>query len=176
MIREATMLDVPDIVWLGKEMHAESIYARRVWDAQKVQRLASRYITNPDCFLWVACKNNRPHGFISGYVTDYHFGNESLAALLDFYFRPMNRGSADVVRLIRRFEEWALFKQCVEVNLGISTGVRLDKFDRLCHKLGYQKVGSIYKRHLPAATGVGTDRTTSSLIGQETQEPAEQIA
>ena len=146
MIREATAADAPKIARLGAEMHAESVFSKRVYDMEKCTDRAMDYILSPGRFLWVAESNRKATGFLAGYMAQYHFGPEWFACLLDFYMRPDARGSRDSIRLLKQFEEWAAEREAVEVNLGISTGVRMDEFDRLATKLGYTRVGGIYKR------------------------------
>ena len=143
MIRKATAHDVPALIAIGKEMHAESWYAYLDFDADKLATVLLRLIDTG--FLEVSERDGEIDGGMAGIISEMWFCRELIASDLALFVRPGKRGSIAAARLVERFVGWARWKGAVEVNLGISTGVRKEETGRLYEAFGCTHVGGIYK-------------------------------
>lgn len=62
------------------------------------------------------------------------------------YVRPEYRGSRHGLKLIARYQEWAEEQGAIETRLSIASGVHEDQTGRLYQKLGFEYLGSHYRR------------------------------
>lgn len=64
------------------------------------------------------------------------------------YVKPEKRGTKHGLALIKSYEEWAARMDAVEVRLSIASGIHADKSGRLYEKLGYDRLGSQFRRRI----------------------------
>lgn len=62
------------------------------------------------------------------------------------YVDPKKRGSKHGIELIQEYEKWAVNMGAVEVRLSIASGIHEDKSGKLYEKLGYDRLGSQFRR------------------------------
>ena len=62
---------------------------------------------------------------------------------------PAYRHGLAAMRLVRGFREWALERGARELCLAISTNVNADDTGRFYERLGFTRVGGVYKQRLP---------------------------
>ena len=144
MIRAATALDIPAMIGIGREMHAESWYAYLPFDEVKLTATLLRLIDGSG-FLEVYERNGEISGGMAGICAEMWFCRARIASDLALFVLPGKRGSIAAVRLLERFVQWARWQGASEVNLGVSTNVRKDETGRLYEALGFSHVGGIYK-------------------------------
>ena len=148
-IRAPTHKDIENILDLGEEMYAESAYAFLPYDRDKVRGLIVDYIEDSvtRCGL-VAEVDGVIVGMIGGCLVDYYFCNETLVSDEVLFVRPDRRGGVTAMRLIRGLQEWARGRGARELCLGISTNVGVEATGKLYERLGFTRVGGIYKKIL----------------------------
>ena len=153
IVRSAHFEDTERLLEMGKKMHDEGAYAFLPFDSEKVRELMIRIMSEPAnwCGL-VAESDGTLAGMLGGYLTDYFFCREKLACDLLLYVEPKWRRSSAATRLIRGFEDWAAARGARELCLGVSTGVQTDSTERFYCKLGFTRVGGIYKLRLAEET------------------------
>ncbi len=134
---------------MGARMHAESAYSFLPYDCDKVRRLILSYVENAEtqCGL-VAEEDGRPVGMLAGYITDYFFCDEKVACDYLVFIDLPYRGGTGAARLIHGFQQWAEARGAREVCLGVSTDVDSVATGRFYEKLGFRRVGGVFKLRL----------------------------
>ncbi len=153
-IRRVTTEDIDEVLELGVLMHAESAYRFLPFDRDKVRRLLLSYAETPEtrCML-AAEENGRIVGVFVGYLTDYFFCGEKLAMDVVLYVGRKYRGSSAARRLLRAFCDWARARGACEVCLGVSTDVNAERTGKFYERMGFVRVGGIYKQRLRTPCG-----------------------
>lgn len=140
-VRTATEADVPELLEMGRAMHAESPrYRHRHYSPDKVEQFARRLVATGGTH--VAEIDGRIVGMFAGFVVEDWFGNDRVASDFVVYVRPEHRGSSAFVRLVKAFEKWAAGQGAVEIAPGVSTEVDPDKTVALYERLGYRALGA----------------------------------
>ena len=154
IIRQSKPSDVEELVELGARMHEESAYAHLPYDAGKVRRLIASSAEESDTQLvLVAEAEGQVIGMLSGYLTDYFFCDETVACDMALFVEKGHRRGGAAVRLIRGFQDWARRRGAREVYLAVSTGVDIDVTGRFYEKMGFSRVGAVYKQRLDSLEG-----------------------
>ena len=143
-VRRLTAQDIAACVYLGSIMHAESSYACIAYNQIKVAHLLRTCVDDENHFAAVAGKE-RIDGFIAGYVTPYFFSDELIAQDFGVFVRPDARGARIGASLVKKFRDWAFAKGCLEVCLGITTGVATERTTQFYESLGFERAGNIMK-------------------------------
>lgn len=87
-------------------------------------------------------------GGLVGMVTDYFFSDELMASEIAVFVDPDYRNSRIAVKLVDRFRQFAVDKNCTEVCIGATTGSHGDAYQRVLNRLGYETVGFVTKKTL----------------------------
>ena len=130
---------------LGQEMHAESSYSKLEFDPKRVFETFDWYLNDDNRTAIVAWKGDTPVGLYAGYVSKYYFSNDTVANDIAWFVTKGMRGTRVGLRLLDKFEEWALSKGVKEVRIGYSTDINPKAFNSLMDKRGYQVVGANYR-------------------------------
>ena len=148
-IRQARAEDIPALLQLGRAAHAESAYAFLPFDENKALALAAAYLQRPaDRCVLLAERGGAVAGFIAGLVEEYFFSTARMARDTLFIVDPPARGSAAARRLAESFAGWAQGHGAREIQIGISSGRKIERAGRFLQRLGYQPVGGLYKRRV----------------------------
>lgn len=149
MIRAITNQDISTLIELGQDMHQESAYAFLPYNKEKVHQFILDMLNDPETQCgFIAEKNGYIIGMMAGYLIDYFFCDEVLACDTVLFVRKPYRGSLTAFRLIRTFRQWALQHNAVELSLGVSTDINVEKTGKLYQKMGLKYVGGVYKQRL----------------------------
>lgn len=146
-IRTATPADIPALIAMGRELHAESPrYARLSFNADKVALVAKSTIDSGGTH--VALKDGMIVGFIAGFVCPHWFSDDLMASDFSFYIRPEHRRTGRIaLRLLQAFEAWAIGKGAKDLVPGTSTQIDAEGTGKFFQKLGYEVSGTgFYKR------------------------------
>jgi len=151
VIRPPGYTDVAALLELGAQLHQESAYAFLPYDRDKVRGLIIAYIEDRDtrCGL-VAEHAGAIIGMIGGCLIDYYFCNETLVSDEVFFLTPARRGGLTAMRLIRGLRQWAKDRGARELCLAVSTGIRVEATGMFYERLGFTRVGGVYKQRLSA--------------------------
>lgn len=135
---------IADAVALGEMMHRESEFRRIPYSPMRAAEIARRCVEDDAWFgVFDRTKSGRVGMFI-GSLQRFYFSEENGAFDLLWYVRPDARGGTSGVRLLDSFIGWAKDKGVREVRLGVSTGVEVEKTDRVLRRLGFAHVGGSY--------------------------------
>lgn len=143
MIREATMLDIPDLLDLGEIMHAESRMSPWPFAREKVGNLMAGLIEIPNGCLLVAEHQGEVVGGFAGWCDEHWACHVRQASDFALFVTPTRRGGIAAARLIQAFKDWALKQGADVVQVGISTGVNVETGTRLFELAGFRSIGPI---------------------------------
>lgn len=143
MIRPAQFEDIQPLVELGKKT-ALAIHSRYVMDEAMTKRNLAFLISSKAGFLYVAEKEGEIVGGLAAQASQLWFSRKKYCADLAFIVKPGHPASA--VKLIRAYRAWAeTVPGVVDITLQQSSGLgEIERFGRLCEKLGFQKMGGCY--------------------------------
>lgn len=144
MIRRATREDIPRMIELGAQMHAESRFSVLGYDREKVAALFSMLI-DAGQFIDVIERDGVIVGGFAGEIAEHWASKDLVSYDYGMFISPDNRGGRDAARLIRRFREWAVARGAKLVTLGISTGVHPERTARLMEAVGFTQIGFLYE-------------------------------
>lgn len=145
LVRRAIPADVDRMVAMGQAMHAESTCAHLNFNAAKFKNLLLSAAASPNRLALVAASGEQLHGMLLGYVVEYFFGNDKVASDQLVYVAPNWRGTLAAKKLITAYRDWAASLGAKEVGLGTTTGVNTERTGRFYERLGFARVGAVYK-------------------------------
>lgn len=140
MVRSATFDDIPAIVGLLRVMHAESRFRSIEFVDAKAAATVAGLLTERMCVL-VAEREGAMIGFFLGAVSEYFFSHEPFAADLALFVDPSQRGGMAGASLLRAFKAWAQARGIRHVEIGVTTGVTVEKTAALFERLGFRRQG-----------------------------------
>lgn len=144
MIRQATREDIPHMIDLGAQMHAESRFSVLGYDREKVAALFS-HLLDTDQFIEVIERDGVLIGGFAGFVTEHWASKDLVSYDCGLFISPDHRGGGDAARLIKRFREWAVSRGAKMVTLGVNTGVHPERTARLMEAVGFEQIGYLYE-------------------------------
>ena len=145
MIRNAVKEDLPQIIELGRVMHAEARRLNKLtYVPAKVFLTMSSLIDNEEAFLRVAEEDGELIAGLAAIVKTHWYSTDKMAYDLALFVRPDKRGGLTAARLIKEYVAWAKAHDAVIVQFGISTGVHLASTGALLERLGFKPSGFLY--------------------------------
>lgn len=146
MIRDATHVDIPTMLALGRQMHAESRYAAFPWNDAKVDALLRTLIDSDDGLALVAEKGGELIGGFLGAAFDHWCTDARQSSDFAMFVTPEHRGGMVGLRLLRRYAAWAAGRGVPPglIGCGITTGVDLAASTRLYQACGFEHVGHLF--------------------------------
>jgi len=142
-IEMASTPDIPEILGIGEDMHAESSFAHMTFDRDELAGFLSAAIDLPTLDIILAVGHDRIMGFLICSVVKSYFGPDLTAQEFAMYVRPEHRGSGAARGLIRAYVEWARDKGAKRVTSGNSAGTLDAAFVALTEAEGMERMGSI---------------------------------
>lgn len=146
MIRDATLADVPALVELGRQMHAESpVFNRLRYWPEKVGKQIASLIEADYGFARVAERNGVLVAGMIGFVLPEWCSYDLVAHEMALFTSADARGGVLGAALIKQFKAWSLDQGAVYGTLGVSTGVCVEQTGRLYQSQGARRIGDIYE-------------------------------
>lgn len=152
-VRAATVADLPELLRLGRAMHAETPrYAHLSWSDEKIETLLrgmvqGTLVTDPPGGALVAVKASKIIGVLGAHVTTYFFSHDKVASDFIFFVVPeQRRKGRAAVALMQAFEAWADEQGAVDIAPGVSSMIDIESTERFYAKLGYTKCGSLFSK------------------------------
>lgn len=144
-IRPFTVLDMDKVRPMARAMAEESPrYRRYTYDEDKVTTLMYHFVTRGGAF--VAERGDEIVGMMAGACAEAFFGREKYASDLVTYVKPEFRGSSAFVRLVKAFETWARAQGAIDVILGVSCELEMEKTRKVYEKIGYNLSGHAFRK------------------------------
>jgi GNAT superfamily N-acetyltransferase len=145
MIRHATLEDLPRILDLAQVMHMESRFKDIPHSREKVELIFTRLIEGAGLIL-VAEKNGKVIGAIAAAVIELWFSTGKVGQDFGLFIHPEHRGGMLAARLVKGYEDWAKSQGAHAAELGINTGLQLEKTGQLLAHLGYTTVATLHAK------------------------------
>jgi GNAT superfamily N-acetyltransferase len=145
MIRPATIDDVPRLVELGAQMHAESRYRVLAFAEDKVTELYTDLIEHPDALIMVSERAGIIIGMIVARIHAPYFSRDLASGDLHLYIQPAHRGGLSGPRLIAAYMHWAKARGAKMIDLGNSARICDTALARLYEYMGFEPVGTLYQ-------------------------------
>ncbi len=149
-IRFATLADLPACVELGYRIHRSTRLSRFPYERELVEKnLRSLIITGQQhrrshCLLLVEDIEGTVVGGLIGCIESHLFSHRPVANLIAYGVHPRHRMSGAAVRLLKVFVDWAKRRGVDEVNVGVNSGVDIERTDRFLKKMGFARTGGNY--------------------------------
>lgn len=146
MIRIADKYDLPYLLEMSEQMHGSTAYHNIPFVPAMAEAFLEYIIDGEDYVALIADRDAVPVGAILGCVGNYPFNPALRICDIAFYVKPEARGGTTAVKLLTAYEKEAKNRGCLESYMGVSTGH--PTAGALYEKLGYNLVGSLYKKEL----------------------------
>lgn len=149
IIREMTDDDVRQCIALGREMHRESVYRYLDFSEDKLWAIWEQHKAHPTMYcMRVAEKEGEIIGAFVGLRFEHFFGHDVCSSDLILYVTPEHRGGTAAPRLVKEYEKWAIANGVKEIQIGVSTGVTVDRTAVLFQKLGFGEEARYYRKRI----------------------------
>lgn len=147
IIREMTTEDVKHCIDLGREMHSESVYRNLDFNEDKLWAIWEQHVQHPNMYcMRVADQDGEIIGAFVGLRFEHFFGHDLCSSDLILYVTPEHRGGTAAPRLVKEYERWATSMGVKEIQIGVSTGVTVDRTAALFQKLGFGDEARYYRK------------------------------
>lgn len=149
MIRNATYLDVPEILFLADKYVIEEVeptgHHSPVWDADMMAHHLMTCIAGTEGIVLVAVEDGNIIGYFWGITHCLApWSPVKVASDLLFYIMPERRGSRAALLLLNAYREWAQEQECTEVRLSVASGINMGRTERLYEHLGFSRFASTF--------------------------------
>lgn len=146
-IRFALPSDITALARLGRDIHAEGRQSRLPYNEEKLSRQLKAVLEPPRDDYCILVAENDTEGIIGvffGYVTEYYFSDSRVATNYVFYVKPAYRGGPEAVKLLTAFRKWAMNRGAKEMYINITSGIQIERFDKLMRHMGFEYTGGNY--------------------------------
>lgn len=143
--RRGSESDIQPICKLGKEMHVESEFKDLHWNEEKVLKWLDMNVKSPNRFVLCAYDESTLAGVFIGSISEFYFGNDRLASDLLWYVGVDYRGGRVGIRLLKEFEKWAREQNVDRIQVGVSSGMSIERTGALLERMGFNQIGGLYK-------------------------------
>jgi len=144
MIRAATEADIPRMVELGQEMHAESPEFRAMqYDVERVAAAIRHAIYSPLGFAKVIERDGLMVGGMVAMAAQHYFSTDYVTCDLALFIAKEHRGGMAAARLIAEYRDWGRALGAAKVQLGVMTGIDAWLVEALCERLGARRSGVV---------------------------------
>lgn len=137
--------DIGPGIALARRVHAESAFADLPFDEMRVRKGIERGLGAPDrhCLLQAEFEEEMV-GYLHGVANRHYFSNALGATIMSYYVVPEHRGTTAAVKLLHGFRRWERQRGAVRLHVGVTSGVTIERTDRLMKRLGFHLVGGNY--------------------------------
>lgn len=145
MIRPMMPKDVFAVSDLAEKMHAESKYKNINFDKKKLTTRFLHAMASLALVGFVDDKESNIVGAVIGVLDTFYFGNDYLVVGRGFYVLPEFRKSKTGVKLLRAYIAAGKDIGVKEITLDNSGANDPNALDLLYKKVGFEKIGSVYR-------------------------------
>jgi len=142
--------DLPAIVQLARESHAESRFGYIPFNPDKVRKIAKATFKDQKRHaVMLAEKRGRAVGFVYCSVGEYHIGSDILLTTIhnmnvSHTVRSSLAGGKIALGLFRGVETWSQARGAKEILFHVTSGVHLAQAHKLAKRIGYKFIGGSY--------------------------------
>jgi len=149
VIRNPRLSDFDQINALGRWFQENSLYRHSGWsDAKSLHWVVTGADPESSTFMLVVEDGDEIVGFFLGNIVEYFFSENLIAQDLVMVFKPEHReGIGEIIKkILEKFSAWAKTKNATELCVGVTSGIAGEGYEKLLKAVGFNRVGSIYKR------------------------------
>lgn len=95
--------------------------------------------------------NRTISGALGGVLAPSPFNGKLMAVEMFWFVIEEYRGSADGIRLLKAFEQWAVEQRAEMISMIHLLALQPEKLGKLYQRMGYHPVETNYIKHLPSA-------------------------
>jgi len=147
-VYKATNDDLPELLDLCLLMYTESSYNGISICQEKINFFLKRRLCHRKSFCNVLKREQKIIGFFIAEIQEFFFSNEEISVDQLFFIKPEFRKSIGASKLLLSYINWAKNNDVSEIMLSSTTGVELDKVEKMYRKIGFKKSGVVYKLKL----------------------------
>jgi len=127
-------------------MHKEGYYQNIEIDILKLRKYLSQKICSDKALVLLLKADDMMIGFFVAEIIEYFFSRERLAMDSLFFIIKKKRKSIGAIKLLKVYFEWVKLHNVKEITLSSTNGVEVEKIEKLYVKLGFKRVGIMYKK------------------------------
>lgn len=147
-VRATTFDDIQQMMELGRMVYSESRFSHLEYNVDKIRNGLQHliHLHNMGSHLCLLAENTQGQiigGFVGG-LEEYFFTSDKSANSILIWVDPQYRGSSAALKFIDVFKQWAIKKGAKEINIVVSSGVRIGSTDRFVRRLGFTQTGGNY--------------------------------
>lgn len=149
MVRFAkTEEDARSVVMLGRESFERTRLNTHPFDEAQAVSLVRKGMAGGAAVLLVVRRGTEDVGFVAGQIGAALFSAARTATVVAFYVRPSVLNGEAAVKLMQAFRNWAEAAKADEIQLHVTSGVRMAETDRFMRRLGFRPTGGNYVQEL----------------------------
>lgn len=118
------------------------------YDRKKMTDLLAGNVNNVRFFCDLVVSGEEPIAGLCASLQEYLINREVYTNDMLFYVLPNRRATRAAIMLTTAYVEWAVERGVREVRLSSTTGIDLKRFDKFCEHIGFDRLGSIYRKEL----------------------------
>jgi N-acetylglutamate synthase-like GNAT family acetyltransferase len=146
--RRALQGDLPALLALSKEMHAETSFQALSFSDSKTATEILSAILNPNMLFVVAEDRGTIIGMIAAYLDRPYFSEDLVVYDHVWYVGKEGRGSMVGPRLLKCVSEWARLCGAKAVFVTLGSDVSQERVGKLVERLGYSRLGGYYRKDI----------------------------
>jgi len=127
-------------------MHKESGYSVIEYSREKIQAILVNAVILPDVLGLVVEDDDGIYGLMVAFISEHWCSTDRIAYDFGLYIKSEKRGGMAAIRMIRYYKKWAEERGAKMISLGTSTGVNTERVSRLYERLGFKKVGYLFRK------------------------------
>jgi hypothetical protein len=143
-----TEADARNVVELGRESFQLTRMSGHPFDEERALALARKGMAGGSAVLLVARRGTEDVGFAAGQIGAALFSAARTATVVAFYVRPSVLNGEAALKLIQAFRNWAEAAKADEIQLHVTSGVKMAETDRFMRRIGFRQTGGNYVQEL----------------------------
>lgn len=140
--------DARSVVALGRESFDRTRLSTHSFDETRARALVHKGMEGGAAVLLVVRRGAEDVGFVAGQIGAALFSAARTATVVAFYVRPSVLNGEAAVKLMQAFRNWAKAAKADEIQLHVTSGVRMAETDRFMRRLGFRQTGGNYVQEL----------------------------
>lgn len=147
IIRPFTLKDMNDCIDCGHRFHKESVYSDIPMNNYDLFKLGEKAESRDDHLFIVYEKDRNIVGMFMAHVVPYYFNHEAYVAQdILWYVDQKDRGTPKVAATtLKYYAAWAKTWSCKEAVIATSSGIQIERTNKLLTHLGFEQVGTVNK-------------------------------
>lgn len=143
--------DARSMLELGRDAFHATRMSAHPFDEGRTMALIRKGMAGGAAVLLIARRGNEDVGFVAGQIGPALFSAARTATVVAFYIRPSVLNGQAAVKLIHAFRNWAQAAGADEVQVHVTSGIRMAETDSFMRRIGFRQTGGNYVQDVSAA-------------------------